>query len=85
MIGKTITGYKILKRIGKGGMGSVYLAKHTTLDKHAAIKVIDKKYSSDPEIKKRFKREAVLHSKLAATIRSLNFTIIFMKMTTIIS
>jgi serine/threonine protein kinase len=64
MIGKTITGYKILKRIGKGGMGSVYLAKHTTLDKHAAIKVIDKKYSSDPEIKKRFKREAVLHSKL---------------------
>jgi serine/threonine protein kinase len=66
IIGKTITGYKILKRIGKGGMGLVYLAEHTTLDKQAAIKVIDKKLipDNDFQIEKRFKREAVLHSKL---------------------
>ena len=66
IIGKTITGYKILKRIGKGGMGLVYLAEHTTLDKQAAIKVIDKKLIPDTDfhIEKRFKREAVLHSKL---------------------
>ena len=66
IIGKTITGYKILKRIGKGGMGLVYLAEHTTLDKQAAIKVIDKKLipDTDFQIEKRFKREAVLHSKL---------------------
>jgi|TARA_B100000315_G_scaffold256683_1_gene303207 serine/threonine-protein kinase len=66
MIGKKITGYKIVKRIGVGGMGTVYLGKHTTLDRQAAIKVIDKKQAADQElqIEKRFRKEAVLHSKL---------------------
>ena len=64
LIGKTIHGYKIQKRIGQGGMGSVYLAKHTTLEKELAIKVVNLESENDSEMALRFKREAKLHARL---------------------
>ena len=64
IIGKTIHGYKIQKRIGKGGMGSVYLAKHTTLEKEVAIKIVNLGSDNDSEMALRFKREARLHLSL---------------------
>ena len=64
MIGKIITGYKIHKHLGEGGMADVYLAKHTTLGKEVAIKVIKPFQNQHDEMISRFKREAWLHSKV---------------------
>ena len=64
MIGKIITGYKIKKLLGEGGMADVYLAKHTTLGKETAIKVIKPSQNQNDEMIARFEREAWLHSKV---------------------
>ena len=40
MIGETIGSYKLLARLGVGGMGAVYLAEHTYIGRRAAIKVL---------------------------------------------
>jgi serine/threonine protein kinase len=58
MIGKTILNYKILSLIGSGGMGSVYLAQHTQVDRKVAIKVLLPQFLENEEIKQRFKNEA---------------------------
>jgi serine/threonine protein kinase len=57
--------YEILGAIGAGGMGEVYRAKDTRLDRTVAIKVLPSHLSADPERKQRFEREA-------RTISSLN-------------
>ncbi len=57
--------YEVLDRIGGGGMGNVYRARDTRLDRVVAIKVLADKHSSDPELKERFKREARNISRLA--------------------
>jgi len=58
-------GYLIEKRIGKGGIGAVYLVRHEMLDSCFALKVLDPEVSaSKPEYVKRFLREARIASKI---------------------
>ena len=63
--GSRLGPYEVLYRIGGGGMGDVYRARDTRLDRTVAIKVLAGKRSSDPELKERLKREARNISRLA--------------------
>ncbi|HVE38641.1 MAG TPA: protein kinase [Planctomycetota bacterium] len=56
--------YKLLDKLGEGGMGEVYLAEDTAAGRKVAIKVLPRKYSDDPEFVARFRREAEAASKL---------------------
>jgi serine/threonine protein kinase len=58
MIGKTLAHYKILAKIGHGGMGEVYRALDTKLDREVAVKVLPVEMAGDPERIERFEREA---------------------------
>jgi serine/threonine protein kinase len=50
--------YEILEPIGAGGMGEVYKARDTRLDRFVAIKILPAHISGNPEAKQRFEREA---------------------------
>jgi len=73
MIGKSISRYKILALLGRGGMGEVYLAEDTELGRKAALKFLPPQYISDPELKARFKREA----RAAASLNHPNIITIY--------
>src|SRR6266498_1365522 len=57
-IGARLGPYEILSPLGAGGMGEVYRAKDTKLDREVAIKVLPEAFVSDPERVARFQREA---------------------------
>ena len=56
--------YRIISRLGQGGMGSVYLAEHVTLGKRMAVKVLRPEYSRDEELLDRFQHEARAASQI---------------------
>ncbi|MCP5120501.1 MAG: protein kinase, partial [bacterium] len=58
MADKTISHYKILGTLGKGGMGIVYKAEDTRLHRTVAVKVVLESRVSDPQVRQRFEREA---------------------------
>ncbi|HXV74764.1 MAG TPA: protein kinase [Candidatus Polarisedimenticolaceae bacterium] len=58
LIGKTLARFKILDRLGSGGMGEVYLAEDATLDRRVALKVLPAALAGDPNGLRRFEREA---------------------------
>ena len=64
MIGKTLSHYKVLKKIGQGGMGVVYRAQDTNLSREVAIKVLPEQFTQDPQRLARFEREAKLLASL---------------------
>jgi eukaryotic-like serine/threonine-protein kinase len=57
--------YEILAPLGAGGMGEVYRANDTRLDRTVAVKVLPASLSSDPSLKQRLEREAKAVSKLS--------------------
>src|SRR6476646_9274179 len=64
MIGRTILHYEIGEILGRGGMGVVYKARDTHLDRFVAIKVLPPEKVADPERKRRFVQEAKAASAL---------------------
>src|SRR5262244_2275562 len=64
MIGQTILHYRILEKLGEGGMGVVYKARDTHLDRFVAIKVLRAEKVANPERKQRFVQEAKTASSL---------------------
>jgi len=58
MVGKSLLHYQIKDRIGKGGMGEVFLARDTKLGRDVALKILPAELSGDPEREFRFQREA---------------------------
>ena len=70
-IGKTILHYRILEKIGVGGMGEVYLSEDLSLDRKVALKFLPDVFTGDPERMARSEREANLllslnHRNIAA-------------------
>ena len=64
MIGRTLAQYTILGKIGEGGMGEVWKARDTSLNREAAIKALPQIFAQDPERLTRFEREAQLLAAL---------------------
>ena len=64
MVGTTISHYKVLEKLGAGGMGEVYRAEDTNLSREVAIKVLPEQFTQDPQRLARFEREAKLLSSL---------------------
>jgi len=58
LIGRTLAHYEVTAQLGRGGMGEVFRARDTKLDREVALKVLPTELSGDPERKARFEREA---------------------------
>ena len=56
MVGKTLSHYKVLEKIGQGGMGEVYRAEDTSLSREVASKVLPEQFASDSQRMGRFQR-----------------------------
>jgi serine/threonine protein kinase/Tfp pilus assembly protein PilF len=64
LIGRTLGHYRIVDKIGEGGMGVVYRAKDERLDRNVAIKVLPEEVATDSDRLRRFEREAKAVAKL---------------------
>ena len=64
MIGRSVGKARILKRLGRGGMGDVYLCQHPEYDKAIAIKILPPDLTRNEELLQRFRREAESAARL---------------------
>ena len=71
--GETFAGYTVLRLLGAGGMGEVYLAQHPRLPRRDALKVLGNSVSHDEEYRLRFGQEA----EMVATLRHPNIVTIY--------
>ena len=60
----TLGGYKVIKQLGRGGMGAVYLARQSSLNREVALKVMAAQWARDPTFLARFTREAYAAAQL---------------------
>src|SRR5258706_7843092 len=72
--GFEVGGFSLVRKIGEGGMGSVYDAHHPRIGKRAAVKVLNKSFCRDPSAIQRFEQEA----RLVNEIRHGNIVDVFM-------
>ena len=63
--GQTFEHYEIIKQIGTGGMGEIYLAHDTNLNRNVALKLLPAELTDDPDRLKRFEQEAFAVSALS--------------------
>ncbi|MBI1785774.1 serine/threonine protein kinase [Candidatus Sumerlaeota bacterium] len=62
---KTLAGYDLIKKLGEGGMGMVFLARQISLDRKVALKVLPSRLAGNPEFLMRFTREALSAAQLS--------------------
>ncbi|HEU4628711.1 MAG TPA: serine/threonine-protein kinase [Gemmatimonadaceae bacterium] len=66
LVGRTIDRFRVVRPLATGGMGHVYLAEEIGTGRPCALKVLDREVARDPEMRKRFEREATNHARLGA-------------------
>ena len=65
LLGTTVSNrYRIIRRIGEGGMGVVYIAEHVEIEKKVALKVLRDDFSNRPDVVERFRQEARSASRI---------------------
>jgi eukaryotic-like serine/threonine-protein kinase len=74
LVGRTVAGkYKVLRVIGRGGMGAVYEAENLGIGKKVALKFVDAEFAKDEQVVSRFAREA----RVASSIESAHIVTVF--------
>jgi serine/threonine protein kinase len=64
MLGKTISHYRIVEKLGEGGMGEVYRARDSELNREVALKALPEVFAKDVDRMARFQREAQVLASL---------------------
>jgi len=62
--GTRLKHFEVVRLLGRGGMGAVYYGSDTSLVRPVAIKVLASEFANDPEVVKRFEREALAQARL---------------------